>query len=61
MPQGPSLRHSRRRGTMEIDEEQIMSSTQARANSLQKSLGKLFVIGGGIIGLEMGTVSCGAV
>lgn len=52
------LRHSRRR--VEIDEERIMSSTQAGAHTLQKSLENLFVIGGGIIGLETGTVSCGA-
>ena len=41
-------------GAIEIDEEQIISSTGAL--SLQKVPGKMVVIGGGIIGLEMGSV-----
>lgn len=41
-------------GAIEIDEEQIVSSTGAL--SLQKVPGKMVVIGGGIIGLEMGSV-----
>ncbi|KAI0270409.1 dihydrolipoyl dehydrogenase [Gloeopeniophorella convolvens] len=41
-------------GAVEIDEEQIVSSTGALA--LQKVPKKLVVIGGGIIGLEMGSV-----
>ena len=41
-------------GAIEIDEEQIVSSTGAL--SLQKVPGKMLVIGGGIIGLEMGSV-----
>ncbi len=41
-------------GTIEIDEDQIVSSTGAL--SLQKVPGKMVVIGGGIIGLEMGSV-----
>ena len=41
-------------GTIEIDEQQIVSSTGAL--SLQKVPEKLVVIGGGIIGLEMGSV-----
>ena len=41
-------------GAVEIDEEQIVSSTGAL--SLQKVPGKMVVIGGGIIGLEMGSV-----
>jgi dihydrolipoamide dehydrogenase len=41
-------------GTIEIDEEQIVSSTGAL--SLQKVPEKMVVIGGGIIGLEMGSV-----
>src|SRR6266702_4118161 len=41
-------------GAIEIDEQQIFSSTGAL--SLQKVPEKLVVIGGGIIGLEMGSV-----
>ena len=41
-------------GAIEIDEEQIVSSTDAL--SLQKVPAKMVVIGGGIIGLEMGSV-----
>jgi dihydrolipoamide dehydrogenase len=41
-------------GAIEIDEEQIVSSTGAL--SLQQVPKKLVVIGGGIIGLEMGSV-----
>ena len=41
-------------GAIEIDEEQIVSSTGAL--SLQKVPEKMVVIGGGIIGLEMGSV-----
>ncbi|KAF5391010.1 hypothetical protein D9757_004065 [Collybiopsis confluens] len=41
-------------GSIEIDEEQIVSSTGALA--LQKVPEKMVVIGGGIIGLEMGSV-----
>ena len=41
-------------GAIEIDEDQIVSSTGAL--SLQKVPGKMVVIGGGIIGLEMGSV-----
>ena len=41
-------------GAIEIDEEQIVSSTGAL--SLQKVPGKMVVIGGGVIGLEMGSV-----
>ncbi|KAI0293182.1 dihydrolipoyl dehydrogenase [Multifurca ochricompacta] len=41
-------------GAIKIDEEQIVSSTGAL--SLQKVPEKLVVIGGGIIGLEMGSV-----
>ena len=41
-------------GAIEIDEEQIVSSTGAL--SLQSVPGKMVVIGGGIIGLEMGSV-----
>lgn len=41
-------------GTITIDEEQIVSSTGAL--ELQKVPEKLVVIGGGIIGLEMGSV-----
>jgi dihydrolipoamide dehydrogenase len=41
-------------GAIEIDEEQIVSSTGAL--SLKKVPGKMVVIGGGIIGLEMGSV-----
>lgn len=41
-------------GSIEIDEEQIVSSTGAL--SLQNVPGKMVVIGGGIIGLEMGSV-----
>ncbi|KIK63298.1 hypothetical protein GYMLUDRAFT_196937 [Collybiopsis luxurians FD-317 M1] len=41
-------------GGIEIDEEQIVSSTGAL--SLQKVPEKMVVIGGGIIGLEMGSV-----
>ena len=41
-------------GAIEIDEQQIVSSTGAL--SLQKVPKKLVVIGGGIIGLEMGSV-----
>ena len=41
-------------GAIEMDEEQIVSSTGAL--SLQKVPGKMVVIGGGIIGLEMGSV-----
>jgi dihydrolipoamide dehydrogenase len=41
-------------GAIEIDEEQIVSSTGAL--SLQKVPKKMVVIGGGIIGLEMGSV-----
>ncbi len=41
-------------GAIEIDEEHIVSSTGAL--SLQKVPGKMVVIGGGIIGLEMGSV-----
>lgn len=41
-------------GAIEIDEEQIVSSTGAL--SLQKVPEKLVVIGGGIIGLELGSV-----
>jgi dihydrolipoamide dehydrogenase len=41
-------------GAIEIDEEQIVSSTGAL--SLQEVPGKMVVIGGGIIGLEMGSV-----
>lgn len=41
-------------GAIEIDEEQIISSTGAL--SLQNVPGKMVVIGGGIIGLEMGSV-----
>jgi dihydrolipoamide dehydrogenase len=41
-------------GAIEIDEEQIVSSTGAL--SLQNVPGKMVVIGGGIIGLEMGSV-----
>ena len=41
-------------GTIEIDEQQIVSSTGAL--ELQKVPEKLVVIGGGIIGLEMGSV-----
>src|ERR1700684_639472 len=48
-------------GGVEIDEKRIVNSTQAGAHSLQNSLGKLFLIGSGITGLEMGIVSCGAV
>jgi len=39
---------------IELDEEQIVSSTGAL--SFQKVPGKLVVVGGGIIGLEMGSV-----
>jgi len=42
---------------IELDEEQIVSSTGAL--SFQKVPGKLVVVGGGIIGLEMG--ACGVV
>ena len=38
-----------------------MISTQAGAQTFQNLLGEVVVIGGGIIGLKMGTVSCGAV
>jgi dihydrolipoamide dehydrogenase len=41
-------------GAIEIDEEQIVSSTGAL--ELTKVPGKMVVIGGGIIGLEMGSV-----
>jgi dihydrolipoamide dehydrogenase len=41
-------------GAIEIDEDQIVSSTGAL--SLQKVPEKMVVIGGGIIGLEMGSV-----
>lgn len=41
-------------GGIEIDEEQIVSSTGAL--SLQKVPEKMVIIGGGIIGLEMGSV-----
>lgn len=41
-------------GAIEIDEEQIVSSTGAL--ELQKVPEKMVVIGGGIIGLEMGSV-----
>lgn len=41
-------------GAIEIDEEQIVSSTGVL--DLQKVPGKMVVIGGGIIGLEMGSV-----
>ena len=41
-------------GAIEIDEQQIVSSTGAL--SLQKVPEKMVVIGGGIIGLEMGSV-----
>jgi dihydrolipoyl dehydrogenase len=41
-------------GAIEIDEDQIVSSTGAL--SLQKVPGTMVVIGGGIIGLEMGSV-----
>lgn len=41
-------------GTIQIDEQQIVSSTGAL--ELQKVPEKLVVIGGGIIGLEMGSV-----
>jgi len=41
-------------GAIEIDEEQIVSSTGAL--ELSKVPGKMVVIGGGIIGLEMGSV-----
>ncbi|KAF9449142.1 dihydrolipoamide dehydrogenase [Macrolepiota fuliginosa MF-IS2] len=41
-------------GTIEIDEQQIVSSTGAL--ELQQVPGKMVVIGGGIIGLEMGSV-----
>ena len=41
-------------GTITIDEEQIVSSTGAL--DLQKVPEKMVVIGGGIIGLEMGSV-----
>lgn len=41
-------------GAIEIDEEQIVSSTGAL--SLQEVPEKMVVIGGGIIGLEMGSV-----
>ncbi|KAH9056426.1 dihydrolipoyl dehydrogenase [Lactarius vividus] len=41
-------------GSIEIDEQQIVSSTDAL--SLQKVPEKMVVIGGGIIGLEMGSV-----
>jgi dihydrolipoamide dehydrogenase len=41
-------------GAIEIDEQQIVSSTGAL--ELQKVPEKLVVIGGGIIGLEMGSV-----
>ena len=35
-----------------------MISTQAGAHTFQNLLGEVFVIGGGIIGLKMATVSC---
>jgi len=41
-------------GAIEIDEQQIVSSTGAL--ELSKVPGKMVVIGGGIIGLEMGSV-----
>lgn len=41
-------------GAIEIDEEQIVSSTGAL--ELKQVPGKMVVIGGGIIGLEMGSV-----
>jgi dihydrolipoamide dehydrogenase len=41
-------------GAIEIDEKQIVSSTGAL--ELQEVPGKMVVIGGGIIGLEMGSV-----
>ena len=41
-------------GAIKIDEEQIVSSTGALA--LKEVPGKMVVIGGGIIGLEMGSV-----
>jgi dihydrolipoamide dehydrogenase len=41
-------------GAIEIDEKQIVSSTGAL--ELQQVPGKMVVIGGGIIGLEMGSV-----
>ena len=41
-------------GAIEIDEQQIVSSTGAL--ELQKVPEKMVVIGGGIIGLEMGSV-----
>src|SRR6202012_4047772 len=41
-------------GAIQIDEEQIVSSTGAL--SLQKVPEKMIVIGGGVIGLEMGSV-----
>jgi dihydrolipoamide dehydrogenase len=41
-------------GVIEIDEKQIVSSTGAL--DLQQVPGKMVVIGGGIIGLEMGSV-----
>lgn len=41
-------------GAIEIDEQQIVSSTGAL--ELNKVPGKMVVIGGGIIGLEMGSV-----
>jgi dihydrolipoamide dehydrogenase len=41
-------------GAIQIDEEQIVSSTGAL--SLQKVPEKMVVIGGGVIGLEMGSV-----
>lgn len=41
-------------GTIQIDEEQIVSSTGAL--ELKEVPGKMVVIGGGIIGLEMGSV-----
>jgi len=41
-------------GAIEIDEEHIVSSTGAL--SLQKVPGKMVVIGGGIIGPEIGSV-----
>lgn len=41
-------------GAIEIDEKQIVSSTGAL--DLQEVPGKMVVIGGGVIGLEMGSV-----
>ena len=38
-----------------------MILTQTGAHTFQNLLGEVVVIGGGIIGLKMGTVSCGAV